>query len=75
MPALPFYNLMNNTDEFVQLMDKPVKKSRSPFRLALAAAHFAHDLWYLGGGAYDNKVFGFTGRPANGFLSWHRLPT
>ncbi|MGH9562870.1 MAG: alginate export family protein, partial [Terracidiphilus sp.] len=23
---LPFYNLMNNTDEFVQLMDKPVKK-------------------------------------------------
>ena len=24
------------------------------------------DLWYLGGGAFDNKSFGFQGRPSNG---------
>jgi hypothetical protein len=28
------------------------------------------DLWYQGGGAYDNKVFGYTGRPANGHSSF-----
>jgi hypothetical protein len=67
---LPFYNLMNNTDEFVQVMDKPIKQ------LALRAdVHWlqltsAHDLWYQGGGAYDNKVFGYAGRPANGSSSF-----
>jgi hypothetical protein len=25
-----------------------------------------NDLWYQGGGAFDNKVFGYTGRPGNG---------
>ena len=71
---LPFYNLMNNTDEFVQLLDKPAK------RLALRAdLHWLQltspdDLWYLGGGAYDNKVFGFTGRPANGHTSFASVP-
>ena len=29
-----------------------------------------NDLWYQGGGAYDNKVFGYTGRPANGQSSF-----
>jgi hypothetical protein len=29
----------------------------------------ANDLWYQGGGAYDNKVFGYVGRPSNGHFS------
>jgi hypothetical protein len=62
---LPFYNLMNNTDEFVQLMDKPTKRLALRADLHWLQLTSAHDLWYLGGGAYDNKVFGYVGRPAN----------
>jgi hypothetical protein len=67
---LPFYNLMNNTDEFVQLMDKPVKQVALRSDLHWLQLTSAHDLWYQGGGAFDNKVFGFTGRPANGSSSF-----
>ncbi|HZC42578.1 MAG TPA: hypothetical protein VE195_00290, partial [Acidobacteriaceae bacterium] len=28
------------------------------------------DLWYQGGGAFDNKVFGYVGRPSNGHASF-----
>ncbi len=66
---LPFFNLMNNTDEFVQLIDKPVKPLALRADLHWLQLTSAHDLWYLGGGAYDNKVFGFTGRPANNATS------
>lgn len=61
----PFYNLMNNTDEFVQVIDKPVKKVSVRSDLHWLQLTSAHDLWYLGGGAFDNKVFGYIGRPAN----------
>jgi len=66
---LPFFNLMNNTDEFVQLMDKPVKRVSLRADLHWLSLTSAHDLWYLGGGAFDNKVFGYTGRPANNATS------
>lgn len=61
----PFYNLMNSTDEFVQLVDKPFKPLALRADLHWLSLTSSHDLWYLGGGAFDNKVFGFTGRPAN----------
>lgn len=66
----PFYNLMNNTDEFVQINEKPTSK------LALRAdMHWLQltspgDLWYQGGGAFDNKVFGYIGRPSGGSSSF-----
>jgi Alginate export len=66
---LPFYNLMNSTDEFVQVMDKPVKRVALRSDLHWLQLTSAHDLWYLGGGAFDNKVFGFVGRPSNGATS------
>ncbi len=66
---LPFYNLMNNTDEFVQLMDRPVKKLALRSDLHWLQLTSPHDLWYQGGGAFDNKVFGYIGRPANGSTS------
>jgi hypothetical protein len=66
----PFYNLMNSTDEFVQLMDQPVKKLALRSDLHWLQLTSANDLWYQGGGAYDNKVFGYTGRPANGHSSF-----
>jgi hypothetical protein len=66
---LPFYNLMNSTDSFVQLMDKPVKRVALRSDLHWLQLTSPHDLWYLGGGAYDSKVFGYVGRPANGSSS------
>lgn len=66
----PFYNLMNNTDEFVQAMQKPVKQLTLRSDLHWVRLTSGNDLWYQGGGAYDNKVFGYTGRPANGHTSF-----
>lgn len=70
---MPFYNLMNNTDTFVQLADKPVGKLALRGDLHWLQLTSAKDLWYLGGGAYDNKVFGYQGRPANGQTSFASL--
>jgi len=67
---IPFYNLMNNTDEFVQIVDKPTKKLALRGDLHWLKLTSGSDLWYQGGGAYDNKVFGFTGRPGNGSNSF-----
>jgi len=71
---LPFYNLMNNTDGFVQIIDKPAKQLTLRADLHWLQLTSAHDLWYLGGGAFDNKVFGYTGRPANGKTSLASVP-
>jgi hypothetical protein len=66
---VPFYNLMNSGDEFVQLMDKPAKRLALRSDLHWLQLTSAKDLWYQGGGAFDNKVFGYVGRPANGSSS------
>ena len=66
---VPFYNLMNNRDEFVQLMENPVKRLALRSDLHWLQLTSGHDLWYSGGGAFDNKVFGYTGRPSNGSTS------
>jgi hypothetical protein len=67
---LPFYNAMNSTDGFVQLIDKPYKSWELRSDVHWLDLTSGHDLWYSGGGAFDNKVFGFTGRPANGHTSF-----
>lgn len=66
---LPFFNLMNSTDEFVQLIDTPARQLAVRADLHWLQLTSGHDLWYQGGGAYDNKVFGFTGRPGNNATS------
>lgn len=66
---LPFYNLMNSTETFVQALDKPIKRLALRSDLHWLQLTSPHDLWYLGGGAFDNKVFGYVGRPANGATS------
>ena len=35
-------------------------------RIASVTLGSANDLWYLGGGAFQPRTFGYTGRPANG---------
>ncbi|MFQ5665244.1 MAG: alginate export family protein [Candidatus Binatia bacterium] len=63
---LPFFNLMNNEDLFAQLILKPhphvtVRGDYHYLRLTESA-----DLWYAGGGATSDRVFGFAGLPAGG---------
>lgn len=69
----PFFNLMNNKDEFVQVIDKPTRKLELRSDLHWLQLTSANDLWYQGGGAFDNKVFGFVGRPANSHSSFISL--
>lgn len=66
----PFYNLMNSKDQFVQLIDKPTKQITLRSDLHFLQLTSSNDLWYQGGGPYDNKVFGYVGRPANGHSSF-----
>lgn len=69
----PFFNMMNSSEQFVQLIDKPAKQVEVRTDL-----HFLHltapgDFWYQGGGAYDNKAFGYVGRPGNNHASFSTL--
>jgi hypothetical protein len=62
----PFYNMMNTEDAYAQLKLKPHA------RLALRAyvRHLRlssrHDLWYVGGGAFQEATFGYAGRASGG---------
>ena len=66
----PFYNLMNSTDEFVQVLATPAKSLSLRSDVHWLQLTSNQDLWYQGGGAFDNKVFGYVGRPANGNSSF-----
>lgn len=61
----PFFDMQNSNDQFVQFVDTPIKKLELRSDLHFLQLASNTDLWYQGGGAYDNKVFGYTGRPAN----------
>ncbi len=63
---LPFFNSMNMRDGFGEAILRPRKDLtlRSDVHaLSLAASG---DLWYSGGGAFQPRTFGYSGRPANG---------
>lgn len=62
----PFYNMQNNRETFVAVDVAPkasllVRLSARSLRLAESA-----DLWFVGGGAYSRRSFGFAGRPSGG---------
>ncbi|HZQ43024.1 MAG TPA: alginate export family protein [Acidobacteriaceae bacterium] len=69
----PFFNMMNSKEEFLQLIDKPAKKLDIRTDLHFLQFTAPADLWYQGGGAFDHKVFGYTGRPANNHSSFSSL--
>jgi hypothetical protein len=62
----PFYNLMNSEDAFAQLTLKP--HARLTLRADVHALRLskANDLWYSGGGAFQETSFGYQGRPSGG---------
>ena len=65
----PFFNSMNNTDAFAEVMLRPSKAltiRRDVHGLWLSNAK---DLWYSGGGAFQPTTFGFNGRPSGGARS------
>ncbi len=57
----PIYNLMNNRDLFVQLMLRPHR--RLTLRLEAHRLWLSRlaDLWYAGGGPFNDTVFGYAG--------------
>ena len=62
----PFFGDTNLQDIFGQLIVKPC--TRLTMRGDVHALRLAdsHDLWYSGGGAFNNSVFGYSGRPSGG---------
>ncbi len=63
---LPFFNLMNSEDLFASLIFRPharVTVRTDWHRLRVTEGG---DLWYSGGGATNDQLFGYAGSPANG---------
>ena len=60
----PFYNFSNTTEVFTTLGVQPhpwVTVRAGARRLRLSDAE---DLWYVGGGAFEDETFGYAGRPS-----------
>ena len=65
----PFYNMMNNKDVYAQLRLKP--QARIALRAEVHSLRLSsrNDLWYAGGGAFQEGTFGYTGRAGLGHKS------
>lgn len=69
----PFFNLMNNQDAFAEVILRPhpkwtIRSDAHTLRLTEPL-----DLWYGGGGAFEQNSFGYAGRPSNGSRSLSNL--
>ena len=62
----PFYNMMNNEDWYGTLNLRPTSKFALRSEVHALRLASPSDLWYSGGGAFQPKTFGYTGRPSNG---------
>jgi hypothetical protein len=62
----PFYNMMNNEDVYAQLKLKP--HARLALRAEVHGLRLSNpnDLWYVGGGAFQENSFGYVGRQGGG---------
>jgi len=57
--------MMNNEDAFGQVRLKPHAKVNLRFDAHHLRLSSAKDLWYVGGGAFQQGTFGYVGRPGN----------
>ena len=64
------YNMMNNKDGYVQLIDRPTKRIELRTDLHWLQLSSSKDLWYQGGGAFNDTSFGYIGRPSGGYFSF-----
>ena len=62
----PFFNSMNLTDAFSEVVLRPSKKLTIRSDVHGLWLSNKNDLWYSGGGAFQPGTFGFNGRPSNG---------
>jgi hypothetical protein len=62
----PFFNMQNNDDFYASAVLQPTSKLSVRSELHALRLASASDLWYLGGGAFQPRTFGYTGRPSNG---------
>lgn len=62
----PFFNMMNVDDAMGQLVLNPLQQLEVQSSLHGLWLDSNKDLWYAGGGAYDNSIFGYAGRPSFG---------
>lgn len=62
----PYFNMMNSSEQFVQLIDRPHKQVELRTDLHFLQLTAPSDMWYQSGGPYDNKSFGYVGRSSNG---------
>jgi hypothetical protein len=62
---LPFYNLMNTADAFAQLLLQPHAKVSIRLDYHWLRLTESGDLWYSGGGATKDDVFGYAGIPSS----------
>jgi len=65
----PFYNMMNNEDFYGSAMFRLPRAFNVRSELHALRLANAQDLWYGGGGAFQPKTFGYTGRASNGHRS------
>jgi hypothetical protein len=63
---LPFFNLMNSSDAFAELLLRPHDRVLIRTDFHWLRLTDGRDLWYSGGGATSNTFFGYAGSPANG---------
>jgi hypothetical protein len=63
---LPFFNLMNDQDVFAELILRPHARVTVRTDYHWLSLTERADLWYSGGGATNDSVFGFAGAPAGG---------
>lgn len=62
----PFFNMMNLRDVMAQLIFDPIGSLQVQASMHGLWLDSSQDLWYAGGGEYDNHYFGYTGRPTFG---------
>jgi len=69
----PFYNQMNNKDLFFETILRPNPKLNLRGSFHKLDLSEASDLWYVGGGAFQDTGFGTSGRPSGGSKSLANL--
>jgi hypothetical protein len=62
----PFYNLMNSEDLFAQVILKPHSKVTVRTDYHWLRLSESQDLWYAGGGATNDTIFGYQGLNSGG---------
>lgn len=62
----PFWNLQNSIDRYASFSAQPTAKLTLRSEVHALRLTNPNDLWYLGGGAFQPRTFGYTGRTSNG---------